>query len=55
VIYRGIGGLEFLLLGDGGVHVDQTQEVETQGRSQAAKQPGRYWTKMFFCERNAKK
>lgn len=37
--HRGVGGLLLLLVGDGRVHVDQTQEVQTQRRRQAAEQP----------------
>lgn len=32
LIYRGVGCLFLLLVGDGGVHVYQTQEVQTQRR-----------------------
>lgn len=37
--HGGVGGLLLLLVGDGRVHVDQTQEVQTQGRRQTTEQP----------------
>lgn len=37
--YRGVGRLLLQLVGDGRVHVDQTQEVQTQRRGQTAEQP----------------
>ena len=39
--YGCVGRLQLLLLGDGLVHVDQTQEVQAEGRSQPAEQPVR--------------
>lgn len=39
VSYRGVGRLLLQLVGDGRVHVDQTQEVQTQRRGQTAEQP----------------
>lgn len=37
--HGGVGGLLLLLVGDGRVHVDQTQEVQAQGRRQTTEQP----------------
>lgn len=39
LIYRGVRRLLLVLVRDGRVHVDQTQEVQTQRRSQAAEEP----------------
>lgn len=46
--YRGVGRLLLLLVGDGRVHVDQTQKVQTQGRRQAAEQPAGEAHSFFF-------
>lgn len=38
--HRGVGCLLLGLMGNGGVHVDQTQEIQTERRSQTAEKPG---------------
>lgn len=37
--YRGVRRLLLLLMGNGRVHMDQTQEVQTERGRQTAKQP----------------
>ena len=49
VTHGGVSGLLSVLVGDGGVHVDETQEVEAEGRSQATEQPG---TEAANCKLN---
>lgn len=41
--YGGVGRLRFVLVRDGSVHVDETQEVEAQRRRQAAEEPKGAW------------
>lgn len=39
--HRDVGGLYPVLVGDGWVHMNQAQEVETKRRSETTQQPGR--------------